>query len=269
MLAPRQLIKLALLQGCCAVAVQVPFPATVEVDLIFPRNDTYAPSAMTPIVFAIQNSQLAPPLNLNLQYFIYYLGDSHISNGSDGEFDFRYVSFSSNPYFVYHTDSVLNATEGRCKFVWSLFAGNCSGSVEDGATLGDDARGGGFLFTTMNGAQQPDLVAATADCANNTESLTFGITGTLPFWDTSILHPQNSCAVISPTPPPANPCGAKVDASAASSISAAITAAECSDIRPLHPAISCPTVKSVARGLHGGLGWLSLTSCWLACLLVL
>jgi hypothetical protein len=36
------------------------FPATVEVDLIFPRNDTYAPSALFPIVFAFQNAALAP-----------------------------------------------------------------------------------------------------------------------------------------------------------------------------------------------------------------
>ena len=35
----------------------------VEVDLIFPRNETYAPTAYLPIIFAFQNSHLAPFLD--------------------------------------------------------------------------------------------------------------------------------------------------------------------------------------------------------------
>lgn len=44
------------------------FPATVEVDLIFPRNDTYGPSVLFPIVFAIQNIALAPSLDPSIDF---------------------------------------------------------------------------------------------------------------------------------------------------------------------------------------------------------
>ncbi|KFY90172.1 hypothetical protein V500_05258 [Pseudogymnoascus sp. VKM F-4518 (FW-2643)] len=37
---------------------------TVEVDLLFPLNTTYAPSDFVPIVFAVQNSRAAEPLAL-------------------------------------------------------------------------------------------------------------------------------------------------------------------------------------------------------------
>lgn len=49
----------------------ITFPATVEVDLVFPRNDTYTPAALIPIVFAIQNAQLAASLDPN-NYSIHY-----------------------------------------------------------------------------------------------------------------------------------------------------------------------------------------------------
>jgi hypothetical protein len=48
---------LAFLLAVLLWAVQVeaaPFPATVEVDSIFPSNDTYAPSALFPIFFALK-----------------------------------------------------------------------------------------------------------------------------------------------------------------------------------------------------------------------
>ena len=38
---------------CWAVQIgTATFPATVEVDLIFPQNETYAPTAIFPLVFA-------------------------------------------------------------------------------------------------------------------------------------------------------------------------------------------------------------------------
>ncbi|KAL2016191.1 hypothetical protein VTK56DRAFT_4080 [Thermocarpiscus australiensis] len=57
---------LAVLPAALLWAAQVgaaTFPVTVEVDLIFPRNDTYGPSPLFPIVFAFQNAALAPSID--------------------------------------------------------------------------------------------------------------------------------------------------------------------------------------------------------------
>lgn len=39
-------------------------PADIQVDLVFPRNETYAPTQMFPTVFAIDNFDSATPLDL-------------------------------------------------------------------------------------------------------------------------------------------------------------------------------------------------------------
>jgi hypothetical protein len=39
--------------------------------MVFPRNDTYAPSAITPVVFAVHNTDLAGVLVKSLSYTIF------------------------------------------------------------------------------------------------------------------------------------------------------------------------------------------------------
>jgi hypothetical protein len=65
------------LLGCCLVllqlrccAAEVTFPTTVEVDLVFPRNDTYAPSAIFPIVLAVHNAHAAVALDPQIRWYI-------------------------------------------------------------------------------------------------------------------------------------------------------------------------------------------------------
>src|SRR5207244_4320386 len=64
-------------------AAQAAVPGVVEVDLIFPRNDTYAPLPGMPIVFAIQNPQLVASLYPSFDLLLYQLGDS------DGNYSLR------------------------------------------------------------------------------------------------------------------------------------------------------------------------------------
>lgn len=45
--------------------------APFEVDLLFPRNETYAPSWLMPIVFAVQNPPLTvPPLSASIEWAV-------------------------------------------------------------------------------------------------------------------------------------------------------------------------------------------------------
>lgn len=224
--------------------VQGTFPTTVEVDLIFPRNTTYAPSVLMPIVFAIQNSQLAAPLDFNFQWDISPLGVYNGSSSESGILDLTWANFSgSTLYFAHAATSVLNV-EKAWMFGWSLSSGNCSGSSGIESSLGGNNQHNFIEFVTRNGAQQPDLVAATTDdTCSNTESYIFNVTGTLEV-DPSRYDGRNSCAVVAPMwTSAANPCGARLDASAASSISAAMTHTACA---ALHPVVSCPTATSAA-----------------------
>lgn len=48
---------------------------TVEVDLVFTQNDTYAPSPIIPVAFALQRSQLASHLQPNIRFSIFPYGN--------------------------------------------------------------------------------------------------------------------------------------------------------------------------------------------------
>ncbi|KAI2468836.1 hypothetical protein F4781DRAFT_396505 [Annulohypoxylon bovei var. microspora] len=272
----RQLCRLLLPILLCWPTVQaVVFPATVEVHLVFPRNDTFAPSALTPIVFAIYNSQLAAPLDLNFDWDIYQPANPHGPTFTGG-IDLIYVNFtntSSDPYYAFTTTNVFNATEGAWALVWSLSSGNCSRPTSAGSNKASSItyynRVSYLDFTTKNGAQQPDLVTATdADsdtCANTTERyFTFNVTGTLDTPNPSKYDGRETCAVIAPPfqtgPTTAKSCAPTIDASAASSISAAITSKACKSVDPV---VSCPpdATSDAAAGkakqfLVGSTAWL-------------
>jgi hypothetical protein len=226
----------------CWSAAQLTVPAAVEIDLIFPRNGTYSPTAYMPIVFAIQNSRYAASLDLTFRYTL------RNGTGPQTEFtrlmDLEYADFSSrDPYFAIDSVPYMN-TEGTWTFNWLSFSGHCAQTVVN-VTSEQNVLGDGFQqnqtflgfatieFSIKNGAKAPDLIAATADdtCASS-ENFTFSVTKILDVPKSDIWDGRKSCAVL-PTPysrPSANPCGAKLNSSVASSISAAITS--CAINRP-------------------------------------
>ncbi|KAL5333854.1 hypothetical protein BJX70DRAFT_45343 [Aspergillus crustosus] len=95
---PQRFWVLAASLGVIANAVSV-----VEVDLVFPRNETYAPTKDFPIVFAFQNAEKAELLNPKISYTIINW------NNFDNSFarftyphDLKGVNWSSNnPYLSY------------------------------------------------------------------------------------------------------------------------------------------------------------------------
>jgi hypothetical protein len=256
----------------CWSAAQQTFPAgeVAEVDLIFPRNDTYAPTLLTPIVFAIQNSKLAAPLNLN---FAWGVQPWPLTNNTllkeTGFINTIFDNFtSSDPYFEYNFYINVNATEGIWQLTWAVYAGHCNASGAESVVYNNS-----LIFTTKNGAQLPDFVAATADgTCESMESVAFNVTEILPIADANTN--RGSCAVFVSTSPALtpSPCGAKVNALTALSISAGITSMACGELLPSVAArLSCsstseptPTSTStpkkndgVRRGdaLVGGMVW--------------
>ncbi|KND89244.1 hypothetical protein TOPH_06115 [Tolypocladium ophioglossoides CBS 100239] len=158
-------------------------PQTVEVDLIFPRNDTYAPVPLMPVVFAIQNFHVSKPLWLDFYYDIsgppcFYRNTTR-AWGSILSLQWANYSSGPDPYFTFDFTSQLNNTEGNWMFSWELHSGNCS-MPEEFAPLKvtDLVQRKHIYFTTKNGAQRPDLVTATQDGIRaEIESFAFNITG--------------------------------------------------------------------------------------------
>lgn len=239
----------------CAAA-QVALPATMEVDLVFPRNDTYAPSPHMPIVFAIQNAELAAPLNPTF-FFEFIKYGTNNSVGFNGELDTQNANFSSSdPYFVPASTSRLSNTdaEGTWVLLWDLSTMNCSRDTWSGdvPTRGYRRQSNSVVFTIKNGAQLPDLVAATSgdpDTCAKTKGFAFNVT------DIVSPYPEgrNSCAILSPNPPPATqPCGVKIDAAASSSIAATLETARCKGLpRPA----DCPAPSGALQFQVDGAAW--------------
>lgn len=243
MVALSRMVALPLALLCWTAQIgATTFPATVEIDLIFPQNDTYAPTTIFPLVFAWQNAALAPSLNPRIDVTLQlYNGSRSESNPKSffPTFDFNQTLWNiSEPTFVYH--HMLNFTSGtgdgpvHVYLTWAMNAGNCS---DHGQTFGGDYfQGGAIEFTMAKGGKQPDLVAATSnrETCKNISHAAFNLTGTqhvVPKLD----RPYDTCAVFSNVQPrpEGDPCKVQVSPSAAASIAAAIKSQECAAPRPV------------------------------------
>ncbi|KAM7189328.1 hypothetical protein V8F33_010107 [Rhypophila sp. PSN 637] len=267
---------------------QVTFPRTLEVDLVFPRNDTYSPAPFFPFVVAIQNPSLAASLVFSIVFVLFSVETTYGSKSSEaitGEVKLpNYNHSSSEPYFTYLFTEQLNTIGGTWSLAWSVGSASCSDRPPfwDGifhpVTFRNSDKA--LSFTTKKGAKLPDLVAATDQdtCGANTQSHVYNVTGTRsapfrvePQFDGDYYYYNHLCAILSPTsqPPAANPCGVKIDPSAASSISAASTSTLCAW---QDPRVTCPPDDNAAGRAFGGGGgavWLAVFVGWAVSLLLL
>ena len=232
-------------------------PATAEFDLIFPRNETYAPTAYFPLVFAIQNAKVAWPLRLRLQASIQAAdGDIGPNNwhlpSFDANSDYTDGSAPSDPYIWVVGTNITNSTEGRFRVLWSpSIERNCSRVVN-----GNDPPNAGFFppplelwFTTAKGAAVPDITGAVDACPE--QNYTLGVA--------DILNQQSKpCPALNSTTPPANPCGLKPFAKdIEGNVSAALLSLSGCKSSPWQN-ITSPCPKSGSSSLGQGSVWATL-----------
>lgn len=192
-------------------------------DLVFPQNDTYAPEPIIPVAFAFQHSELAGYLQPSIAFSISPYGNNSESIAG-GYYDQTWTNFtSSDPYMQYGEGLEVLNTEGTWMLEWTLSITNysSSGNLE----FSRDSKRRRTVFT-KNGAKKPDLTAATGeDTCSNAQGYVFKITETQDSGD----HLDNGkpCAVLAETTPTPSPCGVKIEASAASSVSASLTDKAC------------------------------------------
>ncbi|GKT86109.1 lysM domain-containing protein [Colletotrichum tofieldiae] len=151
LLALVHLLSLAVLaQGVVAGAGRK-LPANLQVDLLFPRNETYAPTQLFPIVLGIQNLDAIWPFDLFLDLTVLSL-DAWQNNSSRGCADWQHVALRLNSvgfpnavgsapgrHFLYYpTINMTNGTTDRFAVRWGITLANRCFSNNSGDPLLDD-----------------------------------------------------------------------------------------------------------------------------------
>jgi hypothetical protein len=215
---------------------------TFEVDLLFPRNGTWAPTDTLPIVFGVQNPALAAPLAATKIYWSLYRSENiSVRDPAYGEFDFGKLNeTTANPYFASAVTDITADTEGTWAFRWRLEYGNCFVDPDDGTRVSYtfSAPSKFIIFTTTKSATIPSTEAALpyADSCGTSQLFALNVTS---IQDVPVPHEfqgQRSCAVLGATPTNARPCAAALNPAASSSVSAALSHAAC-----VATHISCPS----------------------------
>ncbi|KAI1120979.1 hypothetical protein F5Y10DRAFT_289094 [Nemania abortiva] len=189
--------------------VTFPVTATVEFDAVFPRNDTYAPVDLMPIVFAVQNSSAALSLGFSVLWELTTTKDGSLYVQDQGLIDLQLANYSSgDPYYA--LDYVnLKKAQGIYRMNWTLNAYYCPPSTSHPIP-------NNVTFTIKKGAKEPDLVASTSpDTCANIQGLSFDERGN---------ERLSLCAELRDA---ANPCALNINEELASSISAKITSWAC------------------------------------------
>jgi hypothetical protein len=238
----------------------------LEVDLVFPRNETYAPAERFPVVFAFQNPERARYLNTDITYTIWNLDDRN--DTLTRSHDLRWVNWSgSEPYLAHEFFSTFS-NEGRWRVSWSLTWQSCDEDAFEnhpfGANMIRNMSTWATWFTLQSSAPKVDLVAATA---NKTCPGEYGVV--IDVTDKTMKVPSgvrwsggdytnDTCAVAAPTPTSTpDPCRVHIGKTTVASMEASLLARLC---RGLNPPSDCPEDKKSAAQ--------QLTVAGISCLLV-
>lgn len=223
MLLTRLIPPIVLIALPCASAAQASYPATVEFDLVFPRNDTYAPSAAFPIVFAIQNPLAAVPM---WPYFEWILENStaRILFGLLSAYTDNLSNNTSGPYFAVDTMDLFNSStkDGVFWLQWGPMVNNCTNGPFWG---GWNNTGQSVVFTIKDGAQPPSIATSPTDCP--IEPVTFNVTREIQIDPGQEFDGTHTVCPVLGIPPQPTPCAVQVDAAAASSLASMATMSAC------------------------------------------
>ncbi|KAK7932009.1 hypothetical protein PG985_002721 [Apiospora marii] len=248
----------ALLAACAVgsgVQAASPTSGIMELDLAFPRNQTFAPTARLPIVFGYQNPELAAALNTQVSFTVWNLDDMGNSVVSSS-FNVRQANLTSRDPFLQYGYFEGFEADGRWLLTWTVGWDNCTeASLEltnTGKRITHRTTTQSIQFTTDRSAPEIDLAAATdnKDCPQEL-GLAFDVTETLKVPSWVDWSGGDHCAKVAEKEPKPSPCRVQIDSAAASSMAASMTAKACAnkDVAP-PKGVDCPEdEKSSAQKL--------------------
>lgn len=200
-----------------SLAIDLPaLPANIEVDFVFPRNDTYASVDNFPIIFAIQNAALAWDFGFFVTWQV-----KNITPGASLTFVDSDTVVQSNipktaalvdPYFIVNYTTRLGGPyrdgTGTYRLSWDFaLSQNCTESGEYiNHTFGAGLAHGDLVFTIADGGKVIDFTDG-GPCP-----IAGGVVG--------IQSNISGCAHVDSSGVRADPCNVNIDSSLASSFSA-------------------------------------------------
>ncbi|KAM7214752.1 hypothetical protein V8F06_009824 [Rhypophila decipiens] len=235
------------LLGLSALSGVVNGAGVLEFDIVFPRNETYAPTKLFPIVFAVQNPGLAKNIPFLVDWFIRnHTGPEETTFGHT-ESSLSSANITSDPHFIYQYYDL--EAEGPYQLFSSANWASCNASSGPVSLLRNSSN---FVvnFSIAKDGQSVDLVAATAKdkTCSAEDGIAFNVTDETGQYPAQDRLPAGTCAVFatsSPTPT-ANPCAVQIDTATAASMSASLQATLC---KGLNPPADCPKGNHAAERL--------------------
>ncbi|PGG95336.1 hypothetical protein AJ79_10116 [Helicocarpus griseus UAMH5409] len=245
------------LAACMGAIIDLTTGGLLEVDLVFPRNETYPSDENMPIVFAFQHPENARYIQPFISYKVFYLNEhGGPNNFLYTHYDLAWADWTTvpNPYFVYKHWNKFNGKEGRWRLVWSLETIHCS---EDSFVnfsspgLSYNVTSGYVEFTTEKSAPEIDLVASTANMSNCKEAGVVVDVGEKTLDVPAYVewrgdrNAAKKCAVMAPPTadpieePATDPCRVKIDSAIAQNI-AASASSKAEQCNWLNPPPDCP-----------------------------
>jgi hypothetical protein len=183
----------------------------VELDMVFPRNDTYPTLQRLPVVFAIRNPALSQNLDMSIRFYVDRAFSDPIIPVGLGKYDMRSINTSSNDTHFEYRDFLRFDEEGTWTISWNVEWRSCTlVAATSKKNCSVEGRKSGFAI---------DIIGE----LNVTES------------EMNDGHTSDTCAVVPVYPSILDPCANyltdacqfELDSSTASRISAATAALPC------------------------------------------
>lgn len=214
------LLYVAVLPACLATSSQnYTTPQKIELDLVFPKNATFAPTQELPLLWGLQNAEFAWDMAMKLSWQLERL-DQHLAPTEEGTFPRQNYSGSvqnytalgtapADPLFLYYfPDALRNATAGQWKLSWKFgFHLTCSTSNVSELYYYhfDHMEPTELIFSVAEGGQSLDLNTLNSSCPDSAFSTTYEVV--------DYQTVRDDCPILSETDPEPSPCTLKFNES--------------------------------------------------------
>lgn len=258
-------------------------PDTVELDLVFPRNETYPPVYPFPIVFALRNPAAIWPFDFNLFSTLEWWSDEedrvvstragfrelgHYPNSRTHDHSPVYPDDLGDPLFLINAtfvvDKIINTTATAATLRWQFgLNDNCSVDALPGANVPRPSQLRGHVdFSFASDGALPDF----GDAYNVNNSVKSCPIGLGAFDIVGQMNLDGLAGGICPIlhgierQPEPNPCELTINEQLGTRVADAMMAsARCDEgaVWPNPTATSCEqfTVSFSPRAIQAGLGW--------------
>lgn len=206
-----------------AIVAAQNLPTTVELDIVFPQNDTYQRTSDFPIVFAVQNAATAVPYGFWIQWALTDLDhqNSTVLRKLDQD-TWKNASLTGSGAYLLATNSpaIANSKATKWSLDWSMgFHQNCTAGhqIVSPSPLGTNGYeiSGSMVFTTS-------AIGKTLDFLTTRPCPVLG--GAIGIKSNLTTTRGEACPVLEEKEPQGNPCAFIIDATIANNISTQLDA---------------------------------------------